>query len=350
MSCIPIVIPSLNPDGRLFKLIKELINDTIESAQQIIVINDGSSEKYDNIFENIATQFKVTILKHNTNLGKGRALKTAINYVMAELPDALGLITIDSDGQHTVYDMKECQTVFLKDTRKLVLGTRSFDNNVPFRSKFGNLLTAKLTQVATGVKISDTQTGLRIIPRNYFKALANMAGERFEFEMNMIIEARDNHVDIIEVPITTIYLEENKSSHFRMFYDSVSIYTIFAKYILAAMGSFIVDITIFMLSIKLLKDFPVGMILIASIVSRLCSSIFNYYINKKLVFQNDTRMSIVKYYLLVLVQILLSSLIVTLLSEHITVINVTILKVVVDTCLFIISYQVQKKMIFNGDH
>lgn len=348
MTCIPIIIPSLDPDGRLITLIKQLRSHKNEAMQQIIVVNDGSSEKYDTIFSYIENTFKVTVLKHATNFGKGRALKTAINYVLQHVPEALGLITIDSDGQHTVTDMLKCTNAFLENPKNLILGTRVFNHDVPLRSKFGNVLTAKFMQITTGIKISDTQTGLRVIPKAYFQALLNMQGDRFEFEMNMILAAADNLIVIVEVPIKTIYLDDNQSSHFRVIYDSLSIYAVFIKYIFGAISSFAVDIIIFMILIALLNKLSVHAILIASIVSRLSSSLVNYYINKKVVFQNNNRLSFVSYYTLVLIQMMLSTGIVILLHQQWSPINLTVLKVITDAGLFVISYHVQKHLIFKG--
>lgn len=349
MAQIPIVIPSLNPDDRLITLIKQLYSSSKEVNQEIIVVNDGSSKKYDDIFTAIQKKFQVIVLKHNSNFGKGRAIKTAINYVLKTIPEAIGVITIDSDGQHTVADMIKCTNTFLTSPKDLILGTRAFDHAVPLRSKFGNILTAKFMQLLTGIKVSDTQTGLRVIPKRYFKPLINMQGDRFEFEMNMILEATDYDINIVEVPIKTIYLEGNKSSHFRVIHDSLRIYGVFLKYIFGAISSFIVDILIFIFMMGLLNKFSVSMVVvIASIVSRLTSSIVNYYINRNFVFKNNNRLSLIGYYTLVLVQMLLSAGFVIILNQYFVHVNMAVLKVIVDAGLFFLSYQVQQHVVFKG--
>ena len=349
MTHIPIVIPSFNPDDRLITLIKQLHSSKNGSKQKIIIVNDGSSKKYDDIFEYIQKNFQVTILKHPINFGKGRAIKTAINYVFKGIPEAIGLITIDSDGQHSVTDMIKCTDTFLTKPKDLILGTRAFDHEVPLRSKFGNIVTAKFMQITTGIKISDTQTGLRVIPKMYFKALINMKGDRFEFEMNMILEAANYDINIVEVPIKTIYLNDNKSSHFRIIHDSLSIYGVFFKYIFGAISSFVVDILIFMFMIGVLNKLSVSAaIVIASIVSRVTSSVFNYYINRKIVFKNNNRLSLISYYTLVLTQMLLSTGLVIISNQYVTHVNITMLKVIIDAGLFFVSYQVQKHVVFKG--
>lgn len=347
MTCIPIVIPSLNPDEKLIALISRLMIHTGKVEQPIILVNDGSARKYDTIFSKIRTQFKVTVLQHDVNLGKGRAIKTAINYIMKHMPMAIGMITIDSDGQHTVDDMMKCTDKFLEKPKNLILGTRLFDNNVPFRSKFGNILTAKCTQMTIGVKVTDTQTGLRVIPKQYFDILLNMIGERFEFEMNMILEAATYGIEITEVPIKTIYIADNRSSHFRVIHDSISIYALFIKYIFGAIGSFLIDIVVFAVMMVLLSTVSTWAVFIAAIISRLTSSIANYYINKSIVFKNNNRLSFVNYYLLVVTQLIVSTLLVIFLQHYLAKLNVVIIKIAVDSLLFIISYQIQKNVVFK---
>lgn len=344
---LPVIIPALNPDEKLIILIKNLISNS-EYVQKIIVVNDGSTEEYDHIFSYIEKNFDVTILKHQINRGKGRALKTAIDYVIKYLPNSIGIITIDSDGQHTIEDMKKCIKVFLEQPNVLLLGTRSFDNDVPLRSKVGNILTAKFTRFTIGENISDTQTGLRVIPKKYFQKLLSIHGERFEFEMNMILEAKNNGICTIEVPIETIYLEENKSSHFRVIRDSLSIYKLFMKYIVGAITSFGIDIFIFTLLVRLLSSFSIESVLVASVLARISSSLFNYSINKKIIFQNGNDLSLLGYYILAVIQVLLSTILVTIVHELIAI-NISVLKSIVDGLLFIFSYQVQKKIIFKGE-
>ncbi|CAM3098413.1 bifunctional glycosyltransferase family 2/GtrA family protein [Leuconostoc rapi] len=346
MTCIPIVIPSLNPDEELIALINRLMIHTGKIEQPIILVNDGSAKKYDSIFSKIQTRYQVTILQHDVNLGKGRAIKTAINYIIKHIPTAAGMITIDSDGQHTVDDMMTCTDNFLKKPKNLILGTRIFDNNVPFRSKFGNILTAKCTQMTIGVKVSDTQTGLRVIPKQYFDILLGMTGERFEFEMNMILEAPTYGIEITEVPIKTIYIADNQSSHFRIIHDSISIYALFIKYIFGAISSFLIDIFVFAMMVAFLSNISARAVFIAAILSRLVSSTANYYINKSIVFKNNNHLSFLSYFLLVLMQLIVSTLLVITL-QHETGINVVMIKVVVDSLLFIVSYQIQKHVVFK---
>lgn len=174
-----------------------------------------------------------------------------------------------------------------------------------------------------------------------------MIGERFEFEMNMILEAATYGIEITEVPIKTIYIADNRSSHFRVIHDSISIYALFIKYIFGAIGSFLIDIVVFAVMMALLSTVSTWAVFIAAIISRLTSSIANYYINKSIVFKNNNRLSFVNYYLLVVTQLIVSTLLVIFLQHYLTKLNVVIIKIAVDSLLFIISYQIQKNVVFK---
>lgn len=90
------------------------------------------------------------MLTHEVNKGKGRALKTAILAILKTLPEAKGIVTIDSDGQHTYEDTLKCIQAFLQYPDSLILGVRTFEESVPLRSRFGNVLTRDILDVFTG--------------------------------------------------------------------------------------------------------------------------------------------------------------------------------------------------------
>ena len=263
IAATPIVIPSLEPDIRLINLLCQLRKHTNE---KIIVVNDGSGEKYNSIFKQTKENFNCVVLQHQHNFGKGRAIKTALEYVIHKVPNAIGIITIDSDGQHTVNDVNKCIEAFQKAPDKLVLGTRSFNTKVPLRSKLGNVLTSKITSTVSGIRVNDTQTGLRVIPKKYFTPLLSIEGDRFEFEMSMILDTQKYGIDIVQVSIETVYLDNNKSSHFRVLQDSMSIYAVFIKYCIVSLLSFLFDIATFALVIYILNSFTTISVLIARIL------------------------------------------------------------------------------------
>lgn len=341
-----ILIPSLNPDNRLVNLVEELIDNDFKN---IIVVNDGSADEYNKYFD--VLKGKATILYHAVNLGKGRALKTGFNEYLRMYKQKAGVVTVDSDGQHKIEDIKKVSKRLVEEKNKLILGARDFDlSNVPFKSKFGNKITRSIFKFLTGLKISDTQTGLRGIPTEYIIKLMNVPGERFEFEMNMLMEAKDNDVDIEEEKIETVYLEGNKSTHFNPLTDSLKIYAIFAKYIMSSIISFLVDIVIYKIVFDLLINHIVNYtIVIATVVARIISSLVNYRINKNTVFKTSNNKSIVKYYILCFIQMIVSAVLVELIYNLLNKNYEVLIKLVVDSIIFLINFKVQKEWVFRRE-
>ncbi|MCA9765900.1 MAG: bifunctional glycosyltransferase family 2/GtrA family protein [Carnobacterium sp.] len=346
MNEIIIVIPTLEPDYKLVELVKQIRESSLFN-NEIIIINDGSNSTYDGLFKKTCLNYDVILKQHKVNKGKGRAIKTAIECILTDYPEAKGMVTIDSDGQHTVKDMIACIEEFLRQEDSLVLGVRNFSKDVPFKSKFGNVLTRNILKLFSGIAIGDTQTGLRVIPKIFMEILLDTDGERFEFELNMLIAAKKKAIPIIEVPISTIYLNDNKSTHFRALRDSALIYNVFIKYALSAISSFLIDILVFTLLLGLLSGFSFEVVLVASIVARAASSFVNYLLNRLVVFEKGSLKSLIKYYGLVLIQILLSASFVSLVKLLFPDINVTVIKILIDSVLFFFSFYIQKKYVFN---
>lgn len=350
---VSIIVPSLEPDNRLLKLLDDLKRDlakqeNLEIEANIIIVDDGSGlgGEYSYIFEEAQKLYDCVVLRHAVNLGKGRALKTAFNYFLNKHPDYHGVITADSDGQHTASDIIKCINE-LYDKRTIILGCRNFNNkNIPFKSSFGNKLTKVIFAFLCGKKVSDTQTGLRAVPTDLIKKIITVQGERFEYEMNVLAECANRRYKINEVPIETIYIENNKGTHFHPILDSIKIYKIFLKYILSAISSFIIDIALFSIFILLTKEFFIAYIFISTIMARVFSSLFNYFVNKNIVFAgNQSKNSLLKYYGLVLSIMTFSGALTTLLFS-LSIFSEVSSKVIIDTILFLLSYYVQKKWIF----
>lgn len=351
-----IVIPSLDPDKKLLDLLADL---KTKISAEILIINDGSPSQYQHIFETVKKKFSCLVLEHPENYGKGAALKTAMQHILTYMPHIEFMVTVDSDGQHKFSDITKCIYRAQEENTSLVLGTRTFEGEVPFRSLFGNLLTRKILKLSTGIDISDTQTGLRVIPRQYMDQLLLVEGNRFEYELRMLIETKKHSWPIICEPITTIYINDNETSHFRAVSDSISVYSVFIKqvfdserrqflrYVIASLASFALDISMYGLVIALFTDFTLSTVAIAGISARIISAAFNYLVNRNLVFKNNSDFSLFKYFSLVLAQIGVSSILVYLLS----MINFgdysVMIKVIVDSCLFLFSYQIQKHFIFG---
>ena len=344
MNGFVIVIPSLEPDYKLIQLLQS-IRQT-QRTIPIYIINDGSSAEYDEVFQE-CLNYQVTLLKHEVNLGKGAALKTAMRHILNERSEIEFMVTIDSDGQHTVSDMLACIQAAKQNSQALILGTRTFLRGVPMKSKFGNVLTRNVLNLATGINIEDSQTGLRVIPRYFMPALLRVKGERFEFETQMLLATKVHKIPIVMQAIETIYIEDNSSSHFRVFSDSIKIYSVFVKYFLSSVLSFLLDILAYSLLIRWLVGVNLGTISIASFVARSISSSFNYYINNKHVFSSQSTSSLMKYFSLVIIQIGASSGLVYLITQFLRVSDTVWVKVSADSALFLASFFIQKYFIFK---
>lgn len=348
MGDIQILIPSLNPDGKLLNVVNSILENT---DYPVILVDDGSSEENRVIFDTAVQNPRCTLLRHAVNLGKGRALKTGFNHILNNFPDSLGVITVDGDGQHATEDIIHCADVLKAKGNCLVLGSRNFDMaNVPKKSEFGNKITRNSMKILCGINIPDTQTGLRGISREFMEILMNTPGERFEFETNMLLCAKENNIPFEIVPIQTVYIEENKSSHFNPIKDSIRIYSIFLKFILASSTSFLIDIGIFTLLVMLLRDLmPLYYIFVSTAVARVFSAVYNFNVNKYTVFKNKNKFGTteVKYFFLCAVQAVISSMGVKWLFLLLNI-NETIIKIIVDMILFFISFGIQRDWVFKN--
>lgn len=183
---IVVLIPAFNPDNKLTILVNALIKLGVEN---IIIVDDGSENQCADIFESFKMFNQCIVLRHAVNLGKGRALKTGFNYFLNHYKEFIGLITVDADGQHKCEDIIKVSQTLSYNQDSLILGKRNFkEKTIPFKNRFGNLITAKLFSFLSGINVSDTQTGLRGIPYQHLLLLIKTSGEKYEFEMNMLIE------------------------------------------------------------------------------------------------------------------------------------------------------------------
>jgi glycosyltransferase involved in cell wall biosynthesis len=340
---IPILIPSYNPDQRLPELVEALIR---EGVKHILIVNDGSRTECDLIFERLEKLEPCNVLKHAVNCGKGRALKTGLNYFHLHFPHSPGIVTADGDGQHRTGDILRVAAGLKENPGKLILGSRKLDQGVPFRSLFGNVLTRFVLFFIMGRKVYDTQSGLRGIPRILVPYLLTTRGERYEFEINMLILSKKQAVDIIETPIDTIYLENNVSSHFNPFFDSMKIYFQLLRFAFSSMLASGCDFIVFSIAYHLTAN-----ILLSLLIGRfLIGSLLNYIINRRLVFHSKSRVlsSLFKYYLALIIMSVLSYLLITLALAHLGF-KVMIAKIVVETFLFVFSFLIQREFVFFAE-
>ena len=345
---IPVIIPSYEPDEKLL----QLLDDLRESGfSNIVVVDDGSGKEYRHFFEQAEKAYGCHVMHHAINMGKGRALKTAFDFVLQGFPDSVGCITADSDGQHTPECILSCAKALMDHPDSLIMGCRCFDKeNVPARSEFGNKCTRIVMKFLAGVSVSDTQTGLRGIPRSFMKELLALKGERFEFETNMLMETKKSKIPIVEVPIQTIYIEENRTSHFNPVKDSVRIYMLFGKFLFSSLSSSVVDLVLFSVFCYLLKDRQWGSItyiMASTVFARVLSAVYNYAINYKVVFEskNSVGSTVVRYFFLAAAQMCCSALLVNFLYPLFGGAEVLV-KIPVDVFLFFISFVIQREFVY----
>ena len=333
-----VLIPAYKPDERLISLTRELRGQGLE----VMLVDDGGQEAYASIFEQCRA-LGARMAVHAVNLGKGRALKTGINAALLAWPDLEGIVTADADGQHTPRDIVRLIDALREHPNALVLGSRQFTGEVPFKSRWGNRITRFVYALASGVHVGDTQTGLRALPRCSLEAMMRIDGERYEYEMNVLLKLRDMKLTVFEVPIETIYIDDNAGSHFNPVRDAFRIYMVIFKYLFSSVTSFAVDYLLYWLCLGFFKFSP----LVSYALARLVSSQVNYHLNKHTVFSGrGGRHSMVKYYALAVVQGLLGAWLVQLLPQVLPI-SAAIIKIPVDLALFAVSYFIQRDFVFD---
>lgn len=354
MKKLAILIPALDPPLSFSQYISELFQ---KGFTEIVVVDDGSSGKEQ--FERLK-EAGCHVLTHPKNEGKGQALKTGLLYYKEHYDPEMyaGVITADSDGQHLSGDVGRIAALLQEGEERLILGSRDFSlSQVPPKSRFGNSMTSWIFRYILRLPVGDTQTGLRGIPNVLIEDCLRIPGKRFEYETSMLLEV-GKKAGILEIPIETVYLDENKGTHFNPFLDSLRIYrTIFGtffRYLLSSLSASVLDLLLFWLFSKVVLTDVSHRILAATVLARICSSVYNFLVNRNIVFKskNGYSSSSVKYFSLCAALALASALLVTAIHNLIRLDEVLV-KMIVDTCLFFISYQIQHRYIFgwrNGEN
>jgi glycosyltransferase involved in cell wall biosynthesis len=336
---IPVLIPAYKPQNLLINLIEKL---TASGIDNIIVIDDGSGAEFKEIFNQIGKNRYCHVCTHAVNLGKGRAIKTGLNFALLNYPDLTGVVTADADGQHLPGDIIKVQNKLSEYPQHLILGCRSFGKKIPLRSKLGNEITKKVFHLLIGVKVSDTQTGLRGIPAIYFPECLTMDGEKFEYEINMLASSRKNKIQIKETTIETVYIDQNRSSHFNPLFDSIKIYFVLFRFLISSLSTSLIDFLVFIICSS------TGMnILFSTIIARLIAGNFNFAVNKKIVFKSESNLilSLVKYWSLVALLGSISFVGIQSLVNY-AHLNILFSKGLIETLLFFVSFAVQRDLVF----
>jgi len=351
---ISIVIPSFNPSDTLVRIAGELVDAGIGD---IIVVNDGSDAGHIKPFEAVEKLPGCTVLTHTQNMGKGASLKTAFAFFMENRPDKTGVVTMDSDGQHLTADVVRCAEILAVPGETVIMGVRDFKRpGVPCRNSYGNRLTAFAFRVILGIKLHDTQTGLRGIRAMHMPVMLKTPGNRFEYETNMLLAVEKSGIEFQEVDIETVYEEgSGERSYYRPLADSMAILSRLFKFVMSSFLSFLLDVGIFWITIRLFGALLGAWAIPAcTVFARIWSSFFNFYTNRRIVFMRSHSFSrqMLHYYLLAAVNMILSAsllwLVADLLSAGYAAGTLALLKVIVDITLFFLNYYVQRKWVFRN--
>jgi glycosyltransferase involved in cell wall biosynthesis len=338
----PVLIPAYQPGAYFVPLVEALL---ALGAPHIVLVDDGGGPDYAAVFTQAAQldPSRVRLLRHAINLGKGAALKTGLNYALVEFPNSPGVVTADADGQHAAADIAAVAARLAANPNALVMGVRSFEKDVPFRSRIGNAATRFLMRMVAGQKVTDTQTGLRGIPAQFIPHLLRLAPSGYEFELDMLLACKFQSCPIVEEPIRTIYLEGNQSSHFQPVRDSMRIYFLLFRFSLVSLMTAVVDNVVFALVFR-----RTGNVAQSQIAGRIFALIFNYSAARTAVFHSRQRHAVVlpKYLALVAANAVLSYILIEALSYNFGI-SVIPAKLAVETLLFIANFAIQRDFVFT---
>jgi putative flippase GtrA len=336
-----VLIPSYEPNDQLVSLVGAL--RSADQTLPIVIVNDGSSPAFDSVYEAARTE-GVTVVQHPHNLGKGRALKTGFAHIAECFPGA-DVVCADSDGQHRIGDILRVADALHGRDATIVLGSRGWTGDVPFKSRFGNSLTRLVFRASTGRRVADTQTGLRAYPASMLPWLQAIEGERFEYEMSVLLDATKAGFAVEEVAIDTVYMEGNESTHFRPLVDSFRVYVPFLKFSLSSLVSFVVDIVALFLFNALFDR-----LLPAVVTARALSSIANFSINRLVVFRHQDptslRQSASRYFALAIGVLIANYALLHLLHERLRM-ALLAAKLLTEVGLFVAGFQVQRRFVFG---
>jgi glycosyltransferase involved in cell wall biosynthesis len=339
---IVILIPAYNPGPELAGVIRALRE---RGFAQFVVVNDGSLERCRTVFAALADFGDVHLTSHDHNKGKGAALKTGFRFIRT-LKGCPGVITVDADGQHLPSDIERLAKASVQNRQDVILGTRSFTERVPLRSRFGNKLTALLLRTAYGISLEDTQTGLRYIPNALLDAVTSLPGDGYEFELEFLLEVRNLGITIRQLPIETVYIDGNASSHFRPIVDSLRIYRVLFRFTGSSGFCFVVDISLFSVFIFLTRH-----VMVSTFAARTVSGAVNFAVNKSYVFRKGGSGTVLResgqYLALWIVIALLSGSMVSMVKGF-QAPGIIIVKIAVDLILFFLSFHVQNTYIFGS--
>jgi glycosyltransferase involved in cell wall biosynthesis len=336
---VAVLIPAYQPGNALVEMVLALTGSGFTNT---VVVDDGSGPGYAQVFEQLSYFEGVRVIRHAVNLGKGAALKTGLNYAMVEYPGVTGIVTADADGQHDPADVYRVARRFAEKPESLVLGARAFAGPVPLRSRLGNSVTRTVMRLVAGQRISDTQSGLRAIPRGLAERLLRVPAPGYEFELEMLIAAKHLGVPLVEEPIRTIYAPGNTTSHFEPLRDSMRIYFVLLRFGFISMVTAGLDNLLFYSFFR-----GSGVVAVSLLGARLIALAFNYTAVRQAVFfsREPHRVVLPRYLLLAAANICLSYALISFLTMILSM-GVMPAKISAETFLFIANFTMQRDFVF----
>ncbi len=337
-----ILIPSYEPEHKLVALVESIV--ATEGEHHVLVVNDGSDPRFDPVFDKVRFA-GATVIEHHPNRGKGYALKQGLAYISENCPEQ-DVVCADSDGQHTLPDILAVAAALRSNDDGIVLGARDFTGEIPLRSRFGNSATRIALRAASGLRLQDTQTGLRGYPASLLSWLMTIDGDRFQYELTVLLEAKQKGIDVVEVPIATIYIDDNQSSHFRPVIDSIRVYLPLIRFSMSSLLAAALDFVMVLALMALISN-----LVVAVVGARICSASLNFTLNRRLVFDATGRTPLpaaIASYGTVAVGILIANYaILQLLYERLGI-YLGLAKLATEVSLFLASYGLQKHFVFSS--
>ena len=253
------------------------------------------------------------------------------------------MVCADCDGQHTPTDITRVAAALDEHRQGIVLGARQFTGDVPAKSRVGNHIARGVYRLLTGQRLQDTQTGLRAYSAAMLAWLQTVEGDHFEYELEVLLAAQRAGVALHEVPIDTVYVDDNHSTHFRPIVDSIRVLGPFLRFSMSSIAAFLIDSATFFTMMAI-----TGRLGMSIVVARVISASANFVTNRRLVFGNGGRShlaSAVRYTSLVAALLAVNYALMRLLTGPIGL-GLAPAKLLTELSLFLASYNVQRRLVF----
>lgn len=342
---ILIIIPAYNPPIKLFE---SLLTKLEGAFKHVLIVNDGSDESFNDFFKKLEKKYHV--LKHEYNLGKGEAIKTAYRFAYDNYKDVLAYVVIDCDNQHDIEDMINCCKAAIEHPDSLVIGVRDFSlDTVPFKSKAGNKITRLMFKWLFNKDITDTQTGLRAISPTIVNKLLAVSGSRYNYELKCLITCCEENIPIVEVPIKTIYIENNKESRFNPVKDSFIIYKEFINYYLRLFIPYLISLLVFLIVFYFMNsNNDLKALIIVNIIAGIINIVTNIIMNYRNIYKHNNLGNNLVYILKKILKIFIAGFFIYI-CYNLLNINLLLSKVLVDIILTIIIFLIFRNVGFKNE-